>query len=76
GIGIALFFMVDQFIGVPQDQLANLGYYNDVASWVNQIGGAAFGFMVPVLAGFIASRNGERPGLVAGYAAGALANDG
>ena len=31
GIAIALSFMIDQFIGVPQDQLANLGNYNDVA---------------------------------------------
>lgn len=64
GIAIALSFMIDQFIGVPQDQLANLGNYNDVASWFNQIGGAAFGFMLPVLAGFIASSIGDRPGLV------------
>ena len=76
GIAIALSFMIDQFIGVPQDQLANLGNYNDVASWFNQIGGAAFGFMLPVLAGFIASSIGDRPGLVAGFAAGALANAG
>lgn len=76
GIAIALSFMVDQFIGVPQDQLANLGNYNQVASWFNQIGQAAFGFMLPVLAGFIASSIGDRPGLIAGFAAGALANVG
>ena len=40
------------------------------------LGGAAFGFMFPVLAGFIASSIGDRPGLVAGFAAGALANAG
>ncbi|MHC5373837.1 PTS fructose transporter subunit IIABC [Enterococcus sp. LJL120] len=76
GIAIALSFMIDQFIGVPTDQLASLGNYNEVASWFNQIGSAAFGFMLPVLAGFIASSISDRPGLVAGFAAGALANAG
>lgn len=52
GIAIALSFMIDQFIGVPHDQLSNLGNYNQAASWFNQIGQAAFGFMLPVLAGF------------------------
>lgn len=76
GIAIALSFMIDQFIGVPQDQLANLGNYNQLASWFNQIGNAAFGFMMPVLAGFIASSIADRPGLIVGFAAGALANTG
>ncbi|WP_234414816.1 fructose PTS transporter subunit IIA, partial [Enterococcus sp. H57] len=73
GIAIALSFMIDQFIGVPHDQLSNLGNYNQAASWFNQIGQAAFGFMLPVLAGFIASSIGDRPGLIVGFAAGALA---
>ena len=47
GIAIALSFMIDQFIGVPHDQLSNLGNYNQAASWFNQIGQAAFGFMLP-----------------------------
>lgn len=76
GIAIALSFLIDQFMGVPQDQLAKLGNYNEVASWFNQIGSAAFGFMLPVLAGFIASSIADRPGLVVGFAAGALANAG
>lgn len=76
GIAIALSFMIDQFMGVPKDQLQLLGSYNEVASWFNQIGSAAFGFMLPVLAGFIASSIADRPGLVAGFAAGALANTG
>ena len=76
GIMIALSFMIDQFMGVPQSELANLGNYNQIASWFNQIGGAAFGFMLPVLAGFIASRSADRPGLIAGFAARALANTG
>lgn len=76
GIAIALSFLIDQFMGVPQDQLTKLGNYNEVASWFNQIGSAAFGFMLPVLAGFIASSIADRPGLVVGFAAGALANAG
>ncbi len=76
GILIALSFMIDQFIGVPQGNLGDLGHYNEVASWFNQIGNAAFGFMLPVLAGFIAFSIGDRPGLVAGFAAGYLANQG
>lgn len=76
GIMIALSFMIDQFMGVPQDQLAKLGNYNQMAAYFNQIGSAAFGFMLPVLAGFIASSIADRPGLVVGFAAGALANAG
>lgn len=76
GIMIALSFMIDQFMGVPNSELANLGNYNQAASLFNQIGSAAFGFMLPVLAGFIASSISDRPGLIAGFAAGALANAG
>lgn len=76
GIAIALSFMIDQFMGVPDTQLASLGSYNEMASWFNQIGGAAFGFMLPVLAGFIAASIADRPGLIVGFAAGALANTG
>lgn len=76
GIAIALSFMIDQFMGVPKDSLAQLGNYNMQASWFNQIGSAAFGFMLPVLAGFIASSIADRPGLIVGFAAGALANTG
>lgn len=78
GILIAIAFMVDNFLGVPQTQeaLSQLGSYNEAASWFKQIGDAAFGFMLPVLAGFIAMSIGDRPGLVAGFAAGSLANAG
>lgn len=48
GIMIAISFMVDQFMGVPQDALNQLGSYNQQAAWFNQIGNAAFGFMLPV----------------------------
>jgi PTS system fructose-specific IIC component len=76
GIMIAISFMVDQFMGVPQGALNQLGSYNQQAAWFNQIGSAAFGFMLPVLAGFIASSISDRPGLIVGFAAGALANTG
>lgn len=76
GIMIALSFMIDQFMGVPSTELANLGNYNQVASWFNQIGQSAFTFMLPVLAGFIASSIADRPGLIGGFAAGFLANQG
>lgn len=76
GILIAISFMIDQFIGVPVDSLGQLGSFNPQAAWFNEIGGAAFGFMLPVLAGFIAMSISDRPGLVAGFAAGALANMG
>ena len=56
--------------------MSQLGNYNQAASWFNQIGSAAFGFMLPVLAGFIASSISDRPGLIVGFAAGALANTG
>lgn len=76
GIIIALSFLVDQTIGVPHSELSKLGSYHPFAAHLNTIGGAAFGFMLPVLAGFIASSISDRPGLVAGFAAGALANAG
>lgn len=76
GILIAISFMIDNFMGVPTDSLDKLGSFNQAAAWFNQIGGAAFGFMLPVLAGFIASSIADRPGLIAGFAAGALANAG
>ncbi len=76
GIMMALSFMIDQWMGVPQDSLDQLGNYNQVADWFNQIGDAAFGFMLPVLAGFIAMSISDRPGLVTGFAAGAIAERG
>lgn len=76
GIAIAISFLLDQMIGVPQDSLSQLGSYNDIAHYFNTIGNAAFGFMLPVLAGFIASSIADRPGLIVGFAAGALANSG
>lgn len=73
GIVIALAFLLDQAMGVPQSELANLGSYNQLPAYLKSIGGAAFDFMLPVLAGFIASSIADRPGLVAGFVAGSLA---
>ena len=74
GIMIAISFLLDQ--GVPKDQLSHLGSYNGLSALFNQIGGAAFGFMVPVLAAYIAYSIAEKPGLVAGFVAGAIAKAG
>ncbi|MGT2845994.1 PTS fructose transporter subunit IIABC [Streptococcus massiliensis] len=76
GILIALAFLFDQFMGVPQDQLAQLGSYHEIAALFKSIGGAAFGFMLPVLAGYIAYSIAEKPGLAPGFVAGALAASG
>lgn len=76
GIAIALAFLIDQTMGVPQSKLSLLGSYHHIAALFNQIGSAAFGFMLPVLAGYIAYSIAEKPGLVAGFASGALAASG
>ncbi|HEM5208527.1 TPA: PTS sugar transporter subunit IIA [Streptococcus suis] len=76
GILIALAFLVDNFIGVPNDSLSNLGSYNEIASMFMKVGQAAFGFMLPLLAGYIAYSIAEKPGLVAGFVAGAIASSG
>ncbi|HEM3670284.1 TPA: PTS sugar transporter subunit IIA [Streptococcus suis] len=76
GILIALAFLVDNFIGVPNDSLSNLGTYNEIASMFMKVGQAAFGFMLPLLAGYIAYSIAEKPGLVAGFVAGAIASSG
>lgn len=76
GIAIAIAFLIDNAMGVPKDQLANLGSYHELASVFKQLGGAAFGFMLPILAGYIAYFIAEKPGLVAGFVAGAIASNG
>ena len=76
GIMIALAFLLDQIMGVPKDQLSQLGSYHEIAAQFKAIGGAAFGFMLPVLAGYIAYSIAEKPGLVAGFVAGAIASSG
>ncbi|EGF15592.1 PTS sugar transporter subunit IIA [Streptococcus sanguinis] len=76
GIMIAIAFLLDQVLGVPKDQLSNLGSYHEIAAQFKAIGGAAFGFMLPVLAGYIAYSIAEKPGLVSGFVAGAIASSG
>ena len=76
GIAIAIAFLIDNAMGVPKDQLVNLGSYHELASVFKQLGGAAFGFMLPILAGYIAYSIAEKPGLVAGFVAGAIASNG
>ena len=76
GIMIALAFLLDQVMGVPKNQLSQLGSYHEIAAQFKAIGGAAFGFMLPVLAGYIAYSIAEKPGLVSGFVAGAIASSG
>ncbi|HEL2418369.1 PTS fructose transporter subunit IIABC [Streptococcus suis] len=76
GILIALAFLFDGALGVPQDSLGSLGSYHEIAAMFMKIGGAAFGFMLPLLAGYIAYSIAEKPGLVAGFVAGAIASSG
>ena len=76
GIMIALAFLLDQIMGVPKDQLSQLGSYHEIAAQFKAIGGAAFGFMLPVLAGYIAYSIAKKPGLVSGFVAGAIASSG
>ena len=76
GILIALAFLVDGFMvdlnSLPADQRGNFGSITPVAAFFKNTGGAAFGFMLPVLAGFIAMSIADRPGLAAGFVGGAL----
>jgi len=76
GIMIALAFLIDGALGVPQDSLGNLGSYHELASMFMKIGGSAFGLMLPVFAGYVAYSIAEKPGLVAGFVAGAIAKEG
>ena len=74
GILIALAFLVDGLAGAPQD--GNFGSYTPVAATLKGIGGVAFGFMLPVLAGYIAESIGDRPALAVGFVGGAIAANG
>ena len=76
GIMIAIAFLLDNIMGVPKDQLSNLGTYHEISSLFKNIGGVAFGFMLPILAGYIAFSIAEKPGLVAGFVAGSIASSG
>ncbi len=74
GIFIAIAFLIDSFAGVPQD--GNFGSGTAVSAWFKNIGGVAFNFMLPLLAGFIAMSIADRPGLLVGIVGGALASSG
>ena len=76
GILIALAFLIDQVMGVPTDKLSSLGSYHELAAQFKTIGGVAFGFMLPVLAGYIGFSIAEKPGFVAGFVAGSIASSG
>lgn len=69
GILIALAFLLDDYSIDPK----NFGSNTPVAKFFKDIGGAAFGFMLPVLAGFISMSIADRPGLAVGFVGGALA---
>ena len=71
GIFIAIAFLIDAAMGAPQD--GNFGSATPVAAWFKAIGGAAFGFMLPILSGFIAMSIADRPGLLVGIVGGSLA---
>lgn len=80
GILIALAFLIDGFsvdINTLSDEMrANFGTITPVAATLKGIGGVAFGFMLPILAGFIAMSIGDRPALVVGFVGGMIAANG
>ena len=80
GILIALAFLIDglsvDLSSLPADQRANFGTITPVAAVLKNIGGTAFGFMLPVLAGFIAMAIGDRPALAVGLVGGMIAANG
>ena len=72
GILIAIAFLLDDYSIDP----SNFGSNTPIAAWFKSIGGTAFGFMLPILAGFIARSIADRPGLAVGFVGGALAASG
>lgn len=74
GIFIAIAFLIDTIMGVKMD--GNFGSVTPAAAWFKTIGGYAFGFMLPILAGFIAMSIADRPGLLVGIVGGLLASNG
>lgn len=71
GIMTALAFLIDTIAGAPAD--ADFGSYTAVASFFKSIGGIAFGFMLPILAGYISMSIADRPGLAVGFVGGSIA---
>lgn len=74
GIMIALAFLIDTIAGAPRD--GNFGTYTAAAAFFKTIGGYAFSFMLPVLAGYIAKSIADRPGLAVGFVGGFIATVG
>lgn len=80
GILIAIAFLIDGLFvdlnALPADQRSNFGTITPVAAVLKNIGGTAFGFMLPVLSGFIAMAIGDRPALAVGLVGGMIAANG
>lgn len=80
GILIAIAFLIDGFAvdlnSLPFDERSNFGTITPMAAMFKSIGGVAFGFMLPILAGFIAMSIADRPGLAVGFIGGAIAANG
>lgn len=80
GILIAIAFLIDGFAvdlnSLPFDERSNFGTVTPMAAMFKSIGGVAFGFMLPILAGFIAMSIADRPGLAVGFVGGAIAANG
>lgn len=80
GILIAIAFLIDGFSvdlnSLSADQRANFGTITQAAAMFKGIGGTAFGFMLPILAGFIAMSIADRPGLAVGFVGGSIAANG
>lgn len=76
GIFIAIAFLIDTASGVQAAGNSAFGTVNPVAAWFKTIGGYAFNFMIPILAGFIARSIADRPGLLVGFVGGFLATNG
>ena len=74
GIFIAVAFLIDAAAGVKGG--ADFGSHTAAAAWFKTIGGYAFNFMLPLLAGFIAMSIADRPGLLVGFVGGWLASNG
>lgn len=74
GIFIALAFLIDTIAGAPQD--SGFGTHTALAEFFKTIGGYAFSFMVPVLAGYIGKSIADRPGFLVGLVGGFLATTG
>lgn len=80
GILIAISFLIDglsvDLNSLPFEERGNFGTITPLAAMFKEIGGVAFGFMLPILAGFIAMSIADRPGLAVGFVGGAIAANG